>query len=282
MRELELHQLDLRYEELRVRSPARERGLYASLDECGQQVPIVVVALEDDPQRFLVIDDGFKRIRALRRLKRDTVGATVLDLGETEALVLGGALGMVPGLSGLEQGWLVAELQRSRGLSAQELGRRFGRSPSWVSRRLGLVQDLPESVQEHIRRGKIPAQAAMRSLVPLARAAPKDCEKLAQAIAGQGLTSREIQVLYRAWQDGSALIRQRLIDNPQLYLRALEEMAQKKPVEPDPAAALLADVDRIAILARRSEQRWCQKPRELTPAEHDRVASCLQQGSDAL
>src|SRR5206468_4047979 len=41
--ELELHQLDLRYQELRTRQPTRERRLVASLAEIGQQTPIAVV-----------------------------------------------------------------------------------------------------------------------------------------------------------------------------------------------------------------------------------------------
>ena len=68
--ELEFHQLDLRYEELRVCRPEREKRLLASLAERGQQVPIVVIALAGEPNRFLVID-GYKRIRALRRLRQD-------------------------------------------------------------------------------------------------------------------------------------------------------------------------------------------------------------------
>jgi len=84
---LEFHQLDLRYEGLQVRRPDRERRLLASLAERGQQIPIVVIALTDEPNRFLVID-GYKRIRALRRLGHDTVRVTVWDMEETEALVL--------------------------------------------------------------------------------------------------------------------------------------------------------------------------------------------------
>ena len=42
---LEFHQLDLRLEHLRVRHPARERRLLASLAAAGQQIPIVVVAV---------------------------------------------------------------------------------------------------------------------------------------------------------------------------------------------------------------------------------------------
>lgn len=42
--DLEFHQLDRRYEDLRLRRPERERSLLASLAEQGQQVPIVVVS----------------------------------------------------------------------------------------------------------------------------------------------------------------------------------------------------------------------------------------------
>ncbi len=69
--ELEFHQLELRYERLKVVRPEAERRLLASLAEVGQQVPIVVVK-EAAADRFVVID-GYKRIRALRRLGRDTV-----------------------------------------------------------------------------------------------------------------------------------------------------------------------------------------------------------------
>jgi len=68
--ELEFHQLDLRYERLKVVRPEQER-LLASLAEVGQQVPIVVVKKAADCA-FVVID-GYKRVRALRRLGRDTV-----------------------------------------------------------------------------------------------------------------------------------------------------------------------------------------------------------------
>ena len=57
--ELEFHQLDLRYERLRVRQPARERRLLASLADIGQQMPIVVVTTDS----VYVVVDGHKRIR---------------------------------------------------------------------------------------------------------------------------------------------------------------------------------------------------------------------------
>jgi ParB family transcriptional regulator, chromosome partitioning protein len=46
---LEFHQLDRRWEHLRVRHPGRQRRLIASLAESGQQMPIVVIAVAGQP-----------------------------------------------------------------------------------------------------------------------------------------------------------------------------------------------------------------------------------------
>ena len=62
--QLEFHQLDRRWEHLRVRHPGRQRRLLASLADSGQQTPIVVVAAEGQAERYVVID-GYKRIAAL-------------------------------------------------------------------------------------------------------------------------------------------------------------------------------------------------------------------------
>jgi ParB-like chromosome segregation protein Spo0J len=62
--QLEFHQLDRRWEHLRVREPHRQRRLLASLAESGQQTPIVVVVSQDNRERYLVID-GHKRVVAL-------------------------------------------------------------------------------------------------------------------------------------------------------------------------------------------------------------------------
>jgi ParB family chromosome partitioning protein len=40
----------------------------------------------------------------------------------------------------LEEGWLLVELEQRLGYGLEELARRFDRSPSWVSRRIGLVE----------------------------------------------------------------------------------------------------------------------------------------------
>src|SRR5579862_3105645 len=85
--QLEFHQLDRPWEHLRVRHPARQRRLLASLVESGQQTPIVVVAAQGPADRYVVID-GYKRIAALEQLGRDTVEAVVWPMSEAAAVLL--------------------------------------------------------------------------------------------------------------------------------------------------------------------------------------------------
>ena len=59
--DIELHQLDLRYEGLRRRDGRRERALLASVSAIGQQAPVVVV---HDGGKYVLVD-GYKRVRAL-------------------------------------------------------------------------------------------------------------------------------------------------------------------------------------------------------------------------
>ena len=154
--QLEFHQLDQRWEHLRVRPAAQLRQLMASLAEAGQQTPIVVVASEVGDGRYLVID-GHKRIAALRQLGRDTVEATVWSMSAAEALLLDRSLRFSRQESALEQGWLLLEMEQRFGYSWEELARRFDRGVSWVVRRLALVELLPAAIQQHVREGKIAA-----------------------------------------------------------------------------------------------------------------------------
>ena len=209
---LEFHQLDRRGEHLRVRRPERQRRLLASLAAAGQQTPIIVVAVAEQPDRYLVID-GYQRMAALEQLGRDTVEAVVWPMDEAEALVLDRSLRMTERATALEEGWLLAELEQRFGYGLEELARRFDRSLSWVSRRLGLVEQLPESVQQQVRSGAITAQVAMKFLVPVARSSLEDCQRMAEAMATHRFTSREAGQLYAAWRDATPAIRQRCWNN---------------------------------------------------------------------
>ena len=125
--QLEFHQLERRWEHLRVRHPSRQRRLLASLAESGQQTPIVVVAVEGQVDRYIVID-GYKRIGALEQLGRDTVEAVVWPLSEAAAVLLDRSLRFSEPESALEVGWLLQELAQRFEYSLEGLARQFDRS----------------------------------------------------------------------------------------------------------------------------------------------------------
>src|SRR5215471_3787983 len=77
-----------------------------------------------------------------------------------------------------------ARLMRDHSLA--EIARRFDRSATWVSRRLALVELLPESIQHQVREGKIAAQVAMKFLVPVARQSLEDCQRRADHCSNLG------------------------------------------------------------------------------------------------
>jgi ParB-like chromosome segregation protein Spo0J len=241
--EVELHQLLLRYERLRKHRPRAERVLLSSLAEIGQQTPVVVVA---EAEHFVLID-GYKRVRALRRLARDVVLATRWELQEVEALLL--ERGLRRGNEdALDQAWLLAELQERFGYSLEELARRFEHSRSWVSGRLALIQCLPGSVQEHVRLGALSAHAAMKYLVPMARLEPSAAETLAAAIVPLKPTTREVAALYAGWQSGSARTRELILCSPKLYLEA---KGQRAAVPASATQRFLDDLAALGGIARR-------------------------------
>lgn len=251
--ELEFHQLTLRYERLKVVRLEAERRLLASLAEVGQQVPIVVVKPAAD-ERFVVID-GYKRVRALRRLGRDTVAAACWPGEEAEALIATRLIETGEPTSALEESWLLAELHERFGLSQEELARRFSHSVSWVSRRLALVHELPDSIQERVRRGEMGAHGAAKYLVRLARANRQVCLELVEALGATRLSSRDLGILYTAYQTGNWVTRQRLLEAPLVFLKSYKEAQSAPSVEPGRGDSLLTDLEILSSTARRAHRR---------------------------
>jgi ParB family transcriptional regulator, chromosome partitioning protein len=264
---VEFHQLERRWEHLRLREPHRQRQLIASLAESGQQTPIIVVPAENDSSRYVVID-GYKRIAALEQLRRDTVEAIVWEMSEAEALLLERSLRFSRQECTLEQGWLLSEMAQCFGYSLEELARRFDRSVSWVSRRLALVELLPEGIQQQVREGRIAAQTAMKYLVPIARLSVEDCERMAAAFARHRCDTRQAAQLYRAWREGSRMVRERILSQPELFLRT-----QRQPPAPaaTQAAALERELETVATILRRASRRVAEAAVEMTDEQHQQA-----------
>ena len=265
--DLEFHQLDRRYEALRKRDSRKERQLLASLAEQGQRLPVVVVAAEE---RFVLVD-GYKRVRALIRLAQDRVRALRWEIDEAEAVILEQLMRAADPVGPLEQGWVLDALQTRFGLALADLARRFDKTTSWVSRRLALVRDLPERIHDEVRAGRVAAHAAMRYLVPLARANPADCVRLVDAITPHRLTTRQIGRLYQVYVTGPEASHELVLTDPLLVLRVTDE-TPRAPVRPEASApeALLTDFHILGAVARRARRRL-QHGGGLLPPEQARA-----------
>lgn len=250
--QIEIQDLELKYRRLRIVDRSRRSQLTTALLEHGQQTPVLVVAGEEGAPTYVLID-GYARVAALQSLGRDLVEALVLPLGEPEALVLGHRLEASRRPSVLEEAWLVRELIEGHEKTQVELAIWLHRSVSWVSRRLALVRVLPSSVQEAVKRGVLSAQAAMKYMVPLARAKGVDCEQLVEQLRPGPISVRQMQRLYEGWKQGDREQRGRLLAHPHLYLKAQDEISQ--PVAPEPGCGaveqLVADLDALAAMCRR-------------------------------
>ncbi len=246
--EIEIRELERKYEALRITDPARISRLTASIHQYGQQTPVLIVPGCADGY---VLIDGYARVAALEALARDLVEALLLSLSEGEALVQSHRFEASRRRCALEDGWLLRELVQVQGRHQAELALALQRSVSWVNRRLALVRVLPEAVQEAVRRAQIPAHAAMRTLVPLARAKAGHCQRLVEHLEGRKVSVRQMDALYLGYKQGDEEGRQRLITHPWLFLKAREEMQRTETTEPGEAARLLHDLEALAGLARR-------------------------------
>jgi hypothetical protein len=144
-------------------------------------------------------------------------------------------------------------LEQRFGYGLDELARRFDRSVSWVSRRLALVEVLPEAIQQQVREGKILAQVALKFLVPVARQKLEDCQRMAAIFAEHHCDTREAGQLYAAWRKGSPAIRKRILDDPELFFKTQRQAQEKAPAST--SAELLRDLAMVVAIMNRAQQR---------------------------
>src|ERR1043166_8902633 len=137
-RSVELSALDLRYESYRMRSPAVEARLLASIAERG-----IEEALEGvDAAGASILLNGFKRYRCASKLRIRV--APYASLGEDEATAIVTLLQIANdrSLTILEQARFIEELRKRNAMSVADIAGRLSRSKSWVSMRLGLMAEM--------------------------------------------------------------------------------------------------------------------------------------------
>ncbi len=164
---VEISNLILRYKHTRIRASQAVLRMAESIDRFGQIAPVLVVKGKDF--RHILID-GYLRIQALNRLGQDKANAQVWVGKESDALLYILARNQERNWDAYEQASLIRELHLHHELSQVEISRLLGKDQSWVSRRLALLDSLPEGIIEAVRSGHISTWSANRIPVPMARA----------------------------------------------------------------------------------------------------------------
>lgn len=218
---VELYELDLRYEAHRLRDDAWEARLMSSIARFGIEEPLEGV---DTAEGHLLLN-GFKRYRCAEKLKIFCV--PYQSLGEDEAV---GIIHLMRGstrrgLTILEQARFVDDLLTVHGMSLAEVAETLGRSKAWVSMRRRLLEEMSQEVRQILFRGTFPVYSYLYALRPFMRMNAdhrQRGERFLQAVAGKGLSVRDIDLLAQGYFHGPASLRQ-AIDGGKLNW-SLEQM----------------------------------------------------------
>jgi hypothetical protein len=259
--------LDLRYQTYRLRNDTAEARLLVSIAERDIEQPLSGV---DTPQGRLLLD-GFKRYRCATKLGIECVPYVSLGEEEAEGIAALVRVAKQKTLSILEQARFVVELLSMHDMSMVDVAEAVSRSKAWVSMRRGLLREMSQAVQEILFRGAFPVYSYMATLRPFMRmngVGQQEVERFVQAVAGQRLSVREVELLAHGYFRGPASLRQEIDQGNWKW--SLEQM-QTVPEDPeacnDIERALLTDLERLLKLIGRVMTR-CDNQRLQTRAFH--------------
>jgi KorB domain len=225
--DLELSDLDLRYQGHRLQQPRLEEQLLASIAKVGIQEPLQGVRHGSGA----ILLNGFKRARCARKLHLRTV--PFASWGTDEA---GGILQLLRGsrhhaLHLLEQARFVDELKSERGMSVAEIAEQLSRSKAWVKVRLDLVGQLSPTVGEALFAGAFPVYCYLYSLRPFRRLnPPADIDQFVVALRGKKLSVREIEGLAQGFFRGPESFRAEVLKG---HLSLPLQHINAPPADPD-------------------------------------------------
>jgi hypothetical protein len=261
---VELSSLDLRYEGHRLRDPAGEVRLLASVRERGIEQPLQGV----DPPGARILLNGFKRRRVAEKL-----GIAAVPYVSLSQEVATGILGLMrvataKTLGILEQARFLADLLSIHGMSVAEVAETLSRSKGWVCMRRQLLEEMSPAVRDALFGGRFPVYSYMYTLRPFMRmntVVKEAIERFVKAVAGRRLSVRDIELLARAYFRGPDCLRE-AIEGGRLgwSLKHIKDVPQDpegcSPLE----RGLLADLEALRkcmerVMAKCGDQRLASR-----------------------
>lgn len=241
--DLELADLDLRYEGYRLRQPRREEALLSAIAREGIREPLVGVRRDTTP----ILLDGFQRARCARTLHLHRVPFASWGTDEVSGILQLLRADRQHPLTLLEQARFVDELHTERGLPPADIARELGRSQAWVTVRLGRLRELSPLVRDALFAGAFPVYAYRYTLRPFRRlksVTAADLDQFVGALRGHRLSVRQIEGLAHGFFRGPPSFRQELLQGHlTLALQHLEEAPQDPDSGSDFERVFLHDLE---------------------------------------
>jgi ParB/RepB/Spo0J family partition protein len=240
------------YGSLRIVNPRADEAMLQSIKRYGQLTPVVCAKREG-----YELIDGFKRLRACRRIGKETLKARILEATERVCKAAIIQLNRLRPIRELEEAMVLASLHREDGLTQTEIAVLLGRHKSWVSRRIALIEKLSEEVLDDIRLGLLSATVG-RELALLPRGNQKE---LAASLVKHRLSTREAVkllaylasrprweqqcILARPWEvvkpsEPKPLLAKRLLTLDRIARSVAKDVAMLTPVEANMLSGLLS------------------------------------------
>jgi ParB/RepB/Spo0J family partition protein len=183
--EMAISAIGEKYAVFRIINPRADNDMEKSMLKYGQLSPVVCVKIGSGYEMI----DGFKRLRACRRMKRATITTKILAMTsrvcKAAIIQLNHSSGAI---TGMEEAMVLQSLYRDDALMQTEIAVLLGRHKSWVSRRISLIERLSEEVQEDIRLGLISISVGQE----LAKLPRRNQQETLSAVRKHRLNKREV------------------------------------------------------------------------------------------
>jgi len=234
MIEIELNTISRQYEDFRLKNRFKERELLNSIAEKGVMEPLACI---NKTEENYILLDGYKRLRCICKLKINLIPIISIGNDEQDAIIQLLRLSNSKSLQTLEQACFIDELHKRCGLSISGIASRLEVSPAWVSVRLGIIDEMSETVKNKIFSGKFPIRSYMYSIKHFTRVKhiKKDqIDRFISSVSGNDLSTRDIETLAYGYFNGGSEIKTQIEQgNIDWTLRFLKERTASLSQESD-------------------------------------------------
>jgi len=192
IKEISIGDFDLSLVQMRIMNMGRILQVEKSMRLHGQLQPVIARAHEGRAQLI----DGYKRLYAAETLLMESLQCRLLEVDEDQARVLILSCNWSSrSLESYEEALVLKDLLKTHDMDQRQLSRLTGKSTSWVSRRLSLIDKLDEEIGTDIRMGVLTSSHA-RTLIRLPRGNQK---AVSRVIRSYHLTTRQSDHLVDAF-----------------------------------------------------------------------------------